>query len=511
MVNATPSTAAEDLMPKLRIAILGISYEALLRSPVPTETMEIQRGQAMLDAKLWMVRGMDERLSAEADVEIVPLLWATALPGGGFTRRIYDEVKGEALAMIAAAGRLDGVLLANHGAMEVHGLDRHADTDFAEAVRDAIGPDVPMAVALDLHGHISPRMLEVVDAVSVLRTAPHRDDRETGYRAADQLMRIVRTGVRPKIAAVRIPILIPGEQAVTTASPARELYGSLAEYDSREGVQDANIMVGFAWNDRPWIGMTAIVTAASDADLAREGAQELARQIWARRRDFVLPMETAEVGEGLQRAAASEVRPVFVSDSGDNTTAGAPGDLTGVLQATIDAPELADVVVAGITAPAIVARCRAAGVGAEVVLDLGSEHVSGPKNVRTVRGTVEALGDAMRPDGFQPYLRQGAAWAVVRIGHVLATFHAAPIGITTPAHFRLMGIHPTDHKVYVVKLGYLHPQIEDISARHILLISDGAANLDVRRLDWRRIPRPAYPVDPDATWSPESNTFATPS
>lgn len=184
-------------MSKLRIAILGISYEALLRSPVPTDAMEIQRGQAMLDAKLWMVRGMDERLSAEPDVAIVPLLWATSLPGGGFTRRVYDEVKAEALGLLAAAGRLDGVLLANHGAMEVHGLDRHADTDFAEAVRAQVGPDVPIAVSLDLHGHISPRMLEVVDAISVLRTAPHRDDRETGYRAADQLVRILRTGVRP--------------------------------------------------------------------------------------------------------------------------------------------------------------------------------------------------------------------------------------------------------------------------------------------------------------------------
>ena len=270
-------------------------------------------------------------------------------------------------------------------------------------------------------------------------------------------------------------------------------------------------MVGFAWNDRPWIGMTAIVTADSDPDLARASAQELARSIWERRREFELPMETAEVHDGLRRAAESTLRPVFVSDSGDNTTAGAFGDLTGVLQAAIDTPELDDVVVAGITAPLVVAQCRAAGVGAQVTIELGGEHVSGPKVLKTVRGAVEALGDAMRPDGFQPYLRQGAAWAVVRIGHVLATFHAAPIGITTPAHFRLMGVHPTDHKVYVVKLGYLHPQLEDISARHILLVSDGAANLDVRRLDWTRIPRPAYPIDLDATWSSEPNTFATPS
>ena len=43
---------------------------------------------------------------------------------------------------------------------------------------------------------------------------------------------------------------------------------------------------------------------------------------------------------------------------------------------------------------------------------------------------VEAVGEALRPDGFQPYLRLGAAWAKVRIGGVLATFHGAAIGVT---------------------------------------------------------------------------------
>lgn len=493
-----------------RIAVLGISYEALLRSPVPTGAMEIHRGQDMLGGKLWMIRGMEQRLAKEADVEIVPILWATALPGGGFTKEVYDAVKAETLSMVEAALPLDGLVFANHGAMEVHGLDRHADTDFVEAVRDLVGPDVPMAVALDLHGHISPRMLEVADAISALRTAPHRDDPETGYRAADQLMDIVRTGRRPKIAAVRLPIMIPGEKAVTTTSPARELYASLPGYDARDGLIEANILVGFAWNDRPWIGMTAIVTAESDVALASSAATELANEIWAHRADFQLRMETAPVVEGLRRAAQSDAKPVYVSDSGDNTTAGAPGDLTTVLQAALDIGELDDIVVAGITAPGIVATCIAAGVGATVTLDLGTEHVSAPKTHRLVQATVEAVGEALKPDGFQPYLRMGAAWAKVRIGNAIATFHSAAIGITTPAHFRLMDIHPTEHKVYVVKLGYLHPQLEDIAARHILLLSGGAADLDMTRLDWSRVPRPAYPLDPDATWSAESNLFTTP-
>ncbi|TCV97937.1 M81 family metallopeptidase [Biostraticola tofi] len=493
-----------------RIAVLGISYEALLRSPVLTDTMEIKRGSEMLDAGLWLVRGIEQRLREEKDVEIIPIMWATALPGGGFTAEIYQQVKAECLQGLSKAGALDGVVLANHGAMEVQGLDCHADTDFAAAVREVVGASAVITVALDLHGHITPQMLKVVDAISALRTAPHRDDQETGYRAAHQLLHILHSGQRPKIAAVRIPMLIPGEQSVTTASPGKELYARLPEINALPGIMDANILVGFAWNDRPWVGMTVWVTAQDDLALATRLAQQLADDIWERRRDFILRMETANIEEGLKIAAVAPQFPLFLSDSGDNTTAGAYGDLTTVLQAVLDEPALTDVVVAGITAPGIVRQCHQAGVGATVQLILGAEHRSAPATARHVTAVVEAVDDELRPDGFQPYLRESAAWARVRIGHVLATFHAASIGITTPAHFTMMGIDPLVHKVCVVKLGYLHPQLEDIVARHILLMSDGAANLDVRRLSFSQVPRPCWPLDPEGQWSAADNTYTTP-
>ena len=56
-------------------------------------------------------------------------------------------------------------------------------------------------------------------------------------------------------------------------------------------------------------------------------------------------------------------------------------------------------------------------------------------------------------------------------------------------------ISPTAHAVYVVKLGYLHPQLEPIAARHILLVSEGAVPLDPRKSTWRAIRRPMYPLD----------------
>ncbi len=423
------------------------------------------------------------------------------------TAEAYALVKRKTLSLLESEGPFDGVLVVNHGALEVQGLGSDADADFVCAIRETVGPDMPIGVALDLHGDMTRPLLDAATVFSVLRTAPHRDDRETGYRAADQLIRVVKNQLKPKKAAVTIPILVPGETAVTTQEPGRTLYGSLPQFDAVPGMMEANILVGFAWNDRPWTAVTAFAVAENDAALAREQATRLAEKIWAEHENFILSMETAEVSEGLERALSAPERPIYVTDSGDNTTAGAGGELTTVLQATLDLPGASDIVIAGITAPRTVRQLLDAGIGAEVEIELGAEHLSRPRTARKVKAVIEGGGEWLELGGFQPYRSKEAAWAKVRIGDVVATFHAQPIGITTPQHFRAMDIDPLAHKVYVVKLGYLHPQLEDIAGRHILLLSDGTSQLDMSRLSWERLERPTWPLDRGFDWKPDDHIY----
>lgn len=493
----------------MRLAIVGLSIEIMLSSPAITgvSALQLYDAQQMRDGDLWMVRGMLQRASEETDVEAVPLYWATALPGGIMTADAYEMVKQKTLKLLAETENLDGVLVVNHGALEVEGLDADADSDFVAAIRAQVGPDMPIGVALDLHGDMTPELLEAGTVFSVLRTAPHRDDKSTGYRAVDQLIRVIRKGLKPKKVAISLPILIPGETAVTSLAPANQLYGSLPEYDSVPGMMEANILLGFAWNDRPWTKCTAFAVSEDSVELAHEQATRLANSIWAAHEEFILRMETAEVDEGLLRALASPQRPVYVSDAGDNTTAGAAGELTYVLQEALRLNANEDVVIAGITAPETVAQLNAAGVGAEVEITLGAEHWSRPTTDKRVTVKVEACGEYLDLSGFQPYRSREAAWAKVRVGNVVATFHARPIGITTPEHFQSMDIDPLAHKLYVVKLGYLHPRIEDIAARHVLLLSDGVSQLDLSRLTWERLARPTWPLDKDIEWTPEGNTY----
>ncbi|ODT71126.1 MAG: hypothetical protein ABS75_10395 [Pelagibacterium sp. SCN 63-23] len=494
---------------QMRLAIVGLSIEIMLASPAITGVSSLQEFSAddLITGDVWMVRGMLARIAEEADIEALPLYWATALPGGMMTAEAYEKVKRKTLDLLACQVDLDGVLVVNHGALEVDGLDRDADSDFVSAIRECVGSDMPIGVSLDLHGDMTPELLAAGTIFSVLRTAPHRDDKETGYRAADQLIKVIREGLKPRKVAVSLPILVPGEMAVTTMAPADRLYGDLPEFDAVPGMMEANILLGFAWNDRPWTKLTAFAVSESDPAVARAQAIRLAERIWAAHEEFILRMETAEVADGLRRAVDARKRPVFVSDSGDNTTAGAAGDLTLVLQSAIDTLPDADIVVAGITAPDLVGRLIAAGKGATVEITLGEEHVSRPQQLKTVSAEILDCGEWLELGGFQPYRSRDAAWAKVRIGGIIATFHGQPIGITTPEHFQAMNIDPMRHGVYVVKLGYLHPRLEDVAERHILLLSDGTSQLDMARLTWKRLARPAWPLDRGFDWKPENHIY----
>jgi microcystin degradation protein MlrC len=490
----------------MRIGVFGLSEEAMIASPgnIDLSTCLFWRGAEMLSGDLWIVRGILERLRQEPDVEIVPIMLVRCRAAPAFSQEQFDAVASEILDLIASSGPLDGLIAANHGALEVHGAPMSGDSVLMRRIRRLVGPDLPIAVALDMHGQLSPTLLADVQAFSAFRTAPHRDDDRTGSAAAGQLLQILKEGARPRTAAVHIPIFVPGEMAMTDHAPMKELYARLADFDGRPEVMDSNIMVGFAWNDLPWIGMSAVVTTDGDIALARTLALELAARIWDARRKFGLPMPAFEVAEGLRKAAEAP-KPVLLSDSGDNVTAGALGDLTLILQQALSMPELDDIVIVNIVSPRIVAAAHAVPVGSEIEIDLGADHRSRPKQSCVVKAVVEMKGDELVPP--EVFKSPSAPWARLRMGHVTATFHQKRLSINSPQFLPEMGIDPMKHAIYVYKVGYLHPSLEDLGAGHILLLSDGTSNLDLKRLTYSRIQRPAFPFDDDMQWTPESGLY----
>ena len=73
-------------------------------------------------------------------------------------------------------------------------------------VRDLVGPDVPIAVTLDLHANIGQAMVDRVDVITTYDTY-HVDAAERAREAVDLLARTIRGEIRPAMALAKPPLM----------------------------------------------------------------------------------------------------------------------------------------------------------------------------------------------------------------------------------------------------------------------------------------------------------------
>jgi microcystin degradation protein MlrC len=420
----------------------------------------------------------------------------SALPDGGGTidGAACREAMGRILKSLRAAMPVDGVFLQVHGAMYVDGVGP-AETVMVEQVRSVVGPNVPIACSFDLHGNIPARLAQAGDILVGFKTAPHTDRQETIEHAARLLAETLQGKVKPVSCVVPIPMILPGEKAMTTAEPFHSLVEEARRLE-REGVPGhaakilaATLFVGCAWTDSADTGMAAVVTADGSPAAARAAAVYLAHKVWAARHDFVYGCETAELADGVAKAMRAKESTIFLTDSGDNVTASAPGDLPIVLRHLIE-QKASRAIVAGILDEAAVARCFEAGPGKTLHLSIGAtiEKRFGPP----LTGDVEVLR----------LVNEKPRMAVVRIGGVEAILIDRDRAFVDLQGFRSCGLDPLAYKLVVVKQGYLYPKLTKIAPRHIMLLTPGAADMRLDKLNYVRRRRPLFPLEPDTTFNP---------
>lgn len=469
----------------MRIAIGGISTESCTFSPLPTrlEDFTLHRGDAFLDRYPFL---------NQFDAEFVPLLWARALPGGSVESTIYQQIRDEFITLLRQNGPFDGVYLDMHGATNVQGMD-DAEGDWIQAVRQAVGSNCLISASFDLHGNISPREMENLDMMSAYRTAPHVDFIETRCKALSLLIHCLEHDIRPMRAWVQIPVVLPGERTSTEWEPGASVYASLAESDPVPGVLDASLLVGYVWADEPRASATAIVTG-TDAEVIKREAARIAQRYWDARAQFDFGVQTGSIDECITQALEAPESCVFISDSGDNPTAGGAGDVPLFLGRLIER-RVESAVVASIGDAEAVAVCEAAGVGAEVSLSLGGKLDPRTSSPLPVTGRVLNIVPGQNTE------------VVVQIGGVKAIITHRRRPYHYIADFQRLGIEPLKHKIVVVKIGYLEPDLKRAAPRALLALSPGAVDQAIERIPFQRIQRPKYPLDKEMTWTPEPVLF----
>jgi microcystin degradation protein MlrC len=487
--------------PRWRIGILGIAIECSTFTAQRTryEDFRISRGDALLRRYGWIEQSAPALTGASSatwsvGVSWVPVFHAVALPGGSVEADAYRRLETELLSALRGAGSLDGVLADIHGAMHVVGM-HDAEAGLLAKVRAEIGDDALVSLSMDLHGNMSRALVERADLVTCYRRAPHSDAAETRERAARNLVKRLRAGGRPSKAWLTVPVLLPGERTSTRVEPARRLYAELEDVEADPGILDAALFVGYAWGDEPR-SRAAVVVTGDDAAAVKTHAERLGRSYFAARGEFQFCAPVASFDEALERAISSDARPFFISDSGDNPTAGGGGDVSYGLSRLLASRELARrnlrLAYASIYDPAAVAAAIEAGVGTTISVELGG-HVERDAGAPVeLTATVEQI--TRRETGVGGVSMAGDA-VVLRAGELRVVVVGERMQFGTLDHWRSVGIEPAEMDLVVVKLGYLEPELYDLAADWIMALSPGGVDQGIERLFYERLERPVYPLD----------------
>ncbi len=504
-------------MAPMRVAIGGISHESSTFATVPTALADFERrhyaeGDNLLTTFADTRTGIGGFLAAagEADFTVVPTLFAAAMPGGPVTaeatRALVDRLTA-GLQAAQAEGPLAGVLLDLHGAM-VSELDDDGEAFILRAVRAVVGADLAVLVELDLHGNVTPEMIDLATVTVAYDEYPHTDPYERGHELGLLLARIVREGVRPTTALVKIPLLAGLQRQYTQAEPMLGVKRLAHELEAEPGVLAVSYLPGFAWADIPPTGFSVIATTDGNPAQARQIADRLAGFVWERRGEFVvrpLPVE-----EAVRLAMAAPAGPIVLADIGDNPGGGTPADGTVLLDALLrlGATRAA---LAPLNDPEAASQAQASGEGSRLTLRLGGKIDRFHGQPLTVSGRVVRVTDGRfvhtGPMSTGVVIDLGPTavlalegWAGGEVEVVVTTHRYQP---TDLGIFRTQGIEPTDRQILAVKSSvHYRAAFTPIAKQIIEVDTPGLTSPHLDGFEFRQLTRPIYPFDPDMTWHP---------
>jgi microcystin degradation protein MlrC len=491
----------------MRIAIGGILHETSTCVTTRTTVTDfgydrgILRGEDMVNR----FRGTNVCTGGFIDgadkygFDAVPLLRASAFPGGLIRREDYESLKGELLQRLAAAetegGPVDGVLLDLHGAMVIEGID-DGDGDVIAAVREAIGPQRPIVVTQDLHGNHTRRRVEAADALVGFDTFPHVDMAERGLEAAQIIARTVRNEIRPMSAIYQLPLFWSTVCQVTAHPPMNEVIGRVHKMEQRLGIISITLATGFPWADVPDAGSSVVVVADGDRDLAQKMADELGGWIWENRERWYSP--PMSVRDALTEGERLGRYPIILADHVDNTGGGSPGDSTEVLRTFLEM-RLQDALLLYMVDHDVAQQAHAAGTGSQINVCLGgkSDPVQGPPI--EAEADVLALSDgAFAYDGpmFAGLTGSMGTSAHLQIGGVSVVVVSAREQPFDMAFARSLGIDCPQMKYIVVKsAAHFRSGFEPIAGSIHNVDAAGIHTHDFGKLPHSKRTRPVFPVE----------------
>lgn len=506
-------------MSRPRIAVAGFQHETNTFAPLKTRYEDFEASgawPALTHASdiFSVFHGLNIPLGGFIDAapeswELVPVLWSNAEPGGYVTQEAFDRIAAMICEGISSAGTLDGIYLDLHGAMVTEDF-QDGEGELLRRLRAVVGPDLPIAVSLDLHGNLTRDFIDHASVVAIYRTYPHVDMAATGARAQKLLAQLLAQG-RPFAKAFRqLDYLIPLQAQSTMREPGRRLYGLLPGLEVA-GVASVDLAFGFPPADIHHCGPT-IVAYGEDQTAVDRAADEMLSALQTSESEFHNPLIPSNAA--ARRAmdlTASGGKPVVLADPQDNPGAGAVGDTTGLLKALV-AEGAQKACLGMLWDPETAAKAHEAGVGGTFDASIGACIPQPDCSTLEVSVRVEALSDGRFLFTGPMYGGTHADLGPMAVLSIQDT--NSDVRVVVGSHraqnadqaiFQHIGIDPSEQKIVAVKSAvHFLADYQPIAQEVIFAEAPGANPCQLDLIPFKRL-RPGVRLGPNG---PEYQTAA---
>ncbi len=488
----------------MRVGILSIKHESNSFVPRETEWSDyvaeyLLTGEAIraefADAH-HEVSGFFAGLEAEG-FTAVPLLFAYAQPAGPLSAQAREKLWALACEALANAGRLDGLLVAPHGAA-IAVDEPDMEGWWLTRLREHVGREVPIIATLDPHANLSPAKVAACDSFIVYRENPHLDQKARGLEAAALMARTLRGEVRPTQAAAYPPIAINIERQSTREEPLLSLTRELEAVRAQPRVLSVGAIFGYPYADVAEMGSAFVVTTDNDPALAQAIADRLARWLLEHRHRFVGQLLAPQAA--LEQAAALP-KPVGLLDMGDNSGGGAPADSTFLAHLIHQAGGQWRAFIP-LYDPESAEAARSAGVGAQLRLAMGGKRAESPASpleadVRVLSLCNGRYGESEPRHGGRTRFDMGPSAVVQTATGLTLLLASRPPAAYSAGLLEHAGIDPAQYDLLVLK--GVHAPVAafgGICGALLRVNTPGVTTADMASLPYRHRRKPLFPFEP---------------
>ena len=438
--------------------------------------------------------GFFDVLDRECACKLVPVCALNASPGPVTAQNIWEEVCNALVYAVQEASRVDGILLALHGAMVTEEME-DGEGELLEVLRSYVGPDIPIVVTLDLHANLTEKMVHNATAFFPCDYYPHTDFYECAVRAAHCIWDTVNGKLHPVMKWNKMDLIFP--YVMTQSASFIPLLRKAQSWREMGVLINASVCHGFFASDIYEQGAAIVTVADGDGQLAQELADDLAADVWDSKDYLGRSFYTAD--EAIEIALSAENYPVVIADVADNPGSGATTDSIRLLQKLLESGAQ-DVALAVIYDPETVVKAKEAGIGAQIDIELGGklapEITGGPLCCsafvkKLTDGFVKNTGP-MNTGVILPY-GDCVLLQIDDIQVIVCSNHAQPYDLEI---YRHCGIRPEDMKILVVKSAvHFRASFSLIAAKILDAETPALGPMNPKMLPLAHSRRPIYPLD----------------